>query len=865
MNIRPVHLLLVAFTCLAVHDALSQIQVGDPPNQTVQPVTAPVQSYAYIDVSGDTGASYEGQGWELALDDNNNVAFGYAYPYGIMFSPTADNFTVYTWQNGVLSSPQITLDYVALPSYPDGTPDGITQTSFRILPSGAVFGSAFEDPDYGTSQPTQIPYYNCNLESTGGQVTYFPAPAISQSVPVAPFLILTAVAANGTLAGQGTALIPNEEDSFSYVYTAGKYTVFDSTSNPLWAGADGVTIVSYPYDIEGGQIVGVNSAGQAIFANGGPQGQAVFWDGKSLIPMGTGGAPGLGPIPVALNEQGQVICDEVESGEPGATYEGFLWENGTTTVLRDQLPSFLQGQIEDIEPAAISNQAVPNSDATIYILATAQDNGMPVNVVFKRDNTGSWSFAEIQAPQGIVPTFSYQCGSINSSGVILTLAGVDGSSYSHAVLLFPVDIDDQADDNGQDGTTQALKGPIANANENILGVTSNDILKYVRFGLWDNAFLNGALQDVNDASTNFICKDSRMFRFRFQPNPKTNGSQLPKTLFVHWYTDTDQPASSGGNDTLTATQQPPNSGTYVTQPVMLVSDDTDNVPTNTGLPGGGEAAAGAQDHRLRKAALGDKVYFTYTPVGADPTKPPIKFPYPIFNPKPDDYSNPDGIEKVTIQIVNTQGGSGSSAAAYPPNALGDSTTLVNLIKQRLAVAGVNANVQYDPATDIITFPQTSVNLSKVQVGSILTPGGAENIIASAVATRYGSGSRQNTIYLILVNNLVKNNQDVYGESYSDALLPLPAYAIHCSFVESTSPSVWTPAHEIGHQFLTNTATDVKNYHYNGINPQYNLMKGGGTTGTNISVLDSKRLWDCSDGLHTSQIGYLRQSPILSHQ
>ena len=87
-------------------------------------------------------------------------------------------------------------------------------------------------------------------------------------------------------------------------------------------------------------------------------------------------------------------------------------------------------------------------------------------------------------------------------------------------------------------------------------------------------------------------------------------------MTANWYTkstngtDVDNPT----NNIITLMSSASNQGVYVSKALMLVADEVDNTQvTHTGLSGGGNAAKGATDHRLRRAALGDNMHYAYTP------------------------------------------------------------------------------------------------------------------------------------------------------------------------------------------------------------------------------------------------------------
>ncbi len=213
---------------------------------------------------------------------------------------------------------------------------------------------------------------------------------------------------------------------------------------------------------------------------------------------------------------------------------------------------------------------------------------------------------------------------------------------------------------------------VEDTNTNHAVDDSDTVLKYVRFGLWDHAFNTntptGVIND-NSESTNFIGCDSRRFYLRIK-DTKATGS----TITADWYTqksdgtDDDHP----GTSTVTLTQTGTNTGVFVSKALMLVADDVDNnFAPNTGLVGTGTAVQGAADHRLRRAALGDKMCFSYTmPItGAQKATASV----PIFDTSND--PGPDKRKQLTVNIVNYLA---PAVGSNPPQPYGTSTYINSL-------------------------------------------------------------------------------------------------------------------------------------------------------------------------------------------
>lgn len=144
---------------------------------------------------------------------------------------------------------------------------------------------------------------------------------------------------------------------------------------------------------------------------------------------------------IDLNDQNQVVVDEASPGE------GYLWETGGTISVFGTcgVPSTLQGDVYNVQPFSISNQVSSGSDATIHILAKAQnredENGSgsapTEQFVWTRDNSGNWTYAKVQLPSG---TSINDWTAINSSGVIAATGTAPGRNTNDALLLVPVQL-----------------------------------------------------------------------------------------------------------------------------------------------------------------------------------------------------------------------------------------------------------------------------------------------------------------------------------------------------------------------------------------------------------------------------------------
>jgi hypothetical protein len=151
---------------------------------------------------------------------------------------------------------------------------------------------------------------------------------------------------------------------------------------------------------------------------------------------------------------------------------------------------------------------------------------------------------------------------------------------------------------------------------------SNAVTTFVRFGLWDHAVdtsggPNGVLRNGVAEAANFIGLDTRRFRFRVQDVSATGTVNLEWKTLTAAGADDDAPASR----VLTCVETPAGSHTFLSNAVMLVTDDIDAAQsTEAGLvappaPAAetGLRARGASNHRLRRAAIDGSVRADYPP------------------------------------------------------------------------------------------------------------------------------------------------------------------------------------------------------------------------------------------------------------
>ena len=480
--------------------------------------------------------------------------------------------------------------------------------------------------------------------------------------------------------------------------------------------------------------------------------------------------------------------------------------------------------------------------------------------------TLSYDFSGINAPHFI-----------NDAGAIICAAVKNSDGASHGLLLCPMQVID----------------------------STNTVLNYVRFGLWDNAFGN-----ADNLLSGFVDNDSRRFYLRVVDPSANLDPGTAETITVNWYTktgagaDDDHPGASGqpsGVSTLTLTETGANTGVFISQALMLVADDVDNAQTTPPGTSNSGGAWHATNHRLRRAALGDQMCFSYTPAATGSQNTDVSVP--IFNPSTATGA-PDTIKTMTVQIANCRGGVPEKNNVPMVAQSDDFVTAVEAsVKAHYAVAGIKVNISYqliaNGAGDLISIPPSSlVDLNSVNGGTGASDED-EGKLATIAKNHYPAAS-PNTIFMILINQFkptytppdpshpsdLGSWDQIQGESFSDGNAgPGDNWAPsdHCCFVARAttygkkdsygtyvSSTTSVPPHELGHQLTSPTSayfSGASGNHYDGTNAFENLMLVGASDPIPGSVTGSKRLWDDSGHKYltipiTNQIDFMRTSNLL---
>ena len=105
--------------------------------------------------------------------------------------------------------------------------------------------------------------------------------------------------------------------------------------------------------------------------------------------------------------------------------------------MTDKLPKNIQAQIQNVNPFIIANQK--SGDSTVNILASANsgNNTTWQTFLWTRSANQTWSFAQVQVPQGVTIN-NYAC--LNANGLIAALGTPNATETNgHALLLIPIE------------------------------------------------------------------------------------------------------------------------------------------------------------------------------------------------------------------------------------------------------------------------------------------------------------------------------------------------------------------------------------------------------------------------------------------
>ncbi len=144
-------------------------------------------------------------------------------------------------------------------------------------------------------------------------------------------------------------------------------------------------------------------------------------------------------------------------------------------------------------------------------------------------------------------------------------------------------------------------------------------LRFVRFGLWDEAYdANGEVKTAADEANHFIGQDARKLHFRLRDVSQNDNVEADWiTLRADGVTNDDAPTRPAQSPVIHLVANPAGSNVFISRALILVIDDVNlNFPTESGLSAPlptGPRAAGQSNHRTRRARMDGFIRVEYSP------------------------------------------------------------------------------------------------------------------------------------------------------------------------------------------------------------------------------------------------------------
>jgi GT2 family glycosyltransferase len=390
------------------------------------------------------------------------------------------------------------------------------------------------------------------------------------------------------------------------------------------------------------------------------------------------------------------------------------------------------------------------------------------------------------------------------------------------------------------------------------------VLTAPQIGLWDHAFdpATGNLRNDAADAKNFVSLDSRRFVIRVR-DAAAHGR-----ITVSWRTGFDDGSidDSPTSPSITLLETPANSGTFLSRPLLLVTDSDDkDQPVNSGLPAGDPDAGlrnpNQSNHRLRRVTVSDahplvsQVLVRYVPsLGAA-----LSMTSPVFRRTPQ-----DDRRRTTVHLVNLR----DAAGGTPILTIARKAQVIAAIQAAYARCGIFATVDehvLDPPTACTgwatTFPgdllasDPSVEGVAFTSGS-LVPSASQNAVFTAVQAAVGIVP--NDLYAVYVSRIYDTplpgpgghlSQQAGGEAFPDAFTPAGPARGFAFIAIASGVTRFADPHELTHN-TTNLRTAADGH--------FNLSAPGAASPTPIEarnlmnrfflpdgtgVANPKRLWD----------------------
>jgi len=427
-----------------------------------------VQAYAAIDMSsGITTQSID----NVALDDNNNVAFGfYTDPNA---NPGDRQYEAYTWSDGSATQRQDihTEQYQQSGAY---LMRGTRADVEYLTLGGTCYGN-------GVSMRDGRKWWGSAVEFSNNQPTpifppppYGPLTRTGYGVVQEPNSLTITDAESFGYCGTISGMVPRKHstpkeqpDSNGGIIVASNTTIFDPVVANHAATPGTATVVAKKFTPT---ILNVN--GWAV--GGAGKGGNNVWNGRDLVPL----APMI--YSVGINDIGQVVGSNSRNSDVDG--HGFLWTDasthstcplvisGSVQNISDLLPGQYRREVRSIYPIGISGTDADGNASILFnasykIPADARrldDYYYGTFVLTLTNGAVPSRLAKISLPSNINPAFGGSNVRINSSQIIVTAGQTEYNSHyarGAAFLLLPVQLVNKADPtqrNGADGTDKQI-------------------------------------------------------------------------------------------------------------------------------------------------------------------------------------------------------------------------------------------------------------------------------------------------------------------------------------------------------------------------------------------------------------------------
>lgn len=434
----------------------------------------PVTQLAPIDLSGTVNqGQYISQ---MALDDNGNIAFGFHTSY---YYSANTSFRTYTWKNGVAGPAQ------TVPSMVTSSEKVVYRNPTAIDIQGQASGSQevhyYEGP--GSWQyigfrwpgdgifPPDPPYEDSKPGEVGDSKGYQPVDFTE----------------NG-YCGWGWGWVDDPQyanwrrrTQGGIIAHGGATVIFDpyvaDNNIPVASGVRVVNADFYPVEMNNqGWAIGALLEGDFRYRQ--------VWDGQQLINFPSS-------YPEIINNQNQIVGYDLD--QDWNPLDGYLWQNGIKTFIKDLLPLAYKNQITDIYVTRISD---PGPDGTACLMLSASNLEGPApgewvnrHFLLKLRTDGDNEVSVLQADS--VYSFYWDQplghGEINSHGMftmcdyLLTTDsnGAMSTSAIKALLLLPVDITEVISDQitGNEANKLPTGKPYVGDDNNPMLMASRDGVK----------------------------------------------------------------------------------------------------------------------------------------------------------------------------------------------------------------------------------------------------------------------------------------------------------------------------------------------------------------------------------------------------